>query len=83
MHTGPWTIAEAKSKFSELIDRTSEGPQTINRNGRPAAVVVSPQEWERKARRSGNLAEFLAASSLPDFKLKPTRSKGPLREPGL
>ncbi len=62
MRTGPWTIAEAKSKFSELIDQAAEGPQTITRNGRTAGIVVSPEEWERKAKRIGNLAEFLAGS---------------------
>ena len=34
-----WTVAEAKAKFSEIIERAmSEGPQTITRNGRTAAV---------------------------------------------
>ena len=37
-----WTIAEAKARFSELIDEArSKGPQTITRHGRTAAVVVS------------------------------------------
>ncbi|HEY6431943.1 MAG TPA: type II toxin-antitoxin system Phd/YefM family antitoxin [Acetobacteraceae bacterium] len=83
MHTGPWTVAEAKSKFSELIDHASEGPQTITRNGRTAAIVVSAEEWDRKTRRVGNLAEFLAASPLRGSKLKPVRSKGPIRDADL
>jgi Antitoxin Phd_YefM, type II toxin-antitoxin system len=34
-----WTVAEAKAKFGEIIDRAmSEGPQTITRKGRTAAV---------------------------------------------
>ena len=36
-----WTVAEAKAKFSQVIERARTGPQTITRNGRPAAVVVS------------------------------------------
>ena len=60
-----WTVAEAKAKFSEVIARANEGePQTITRHGRPAAVVVSAEEWERKTRRSGSLADFFAASPL-------------------
>src|SRR6266700_3207404 len=60
-----WTVAEAKSKLSEVIDLAqSRGPQTITRNGRTAVVVVSAEEWERKTKRSGNLAEFFAASPL-------------------
>ena len=60
-----WTVAEAKAKLSEVIDRArTAGPQTITKNGRLAAVVVSAEEWERKTRRSGTLAEFFAASPL-------------------
>jgi prevent-host-death family protein len=60
-----WTVAAAKARFSEMVERASKrGPQTITRNGRPAAVVVSPDEWERTSRRVGNLVEFFAASPL-------------------
>ncbi len=60
-----WTVAAAKAKLSQLIDRAlSEGPQSITRNGRPAVVVVSATEWDRKTRRVGTLADFLDASPL-------------------
>lgn len=60
-----WTVAEAKAKFSKVIDQAeSEGPQTITRNGRSTVVLVSFEEWERKSKRTGNLAEFFAASPL-------------------
>jgi prevent-host-death family protein len=60
-----WTVAEAKAKLSEVIDRAvSVGPQAITRNGRPAVVVVSAAEWERKSKRVGTLADFLEASPL-------------------
>jgi len=78
MSTQTWTVAEAKAKFSELIAKAeSEGPQKISRHGRPAAVVVSAEEWGRKARRKGNLAEFLTASPLrgSGLKLKPVRMR--------
>ncbi|MGD9879197.1 MAG: type II toxin-antitoxin system Phd/YefM family antitoxin [Reyranella sp.] len=65
MSTDNWTVAEAKARFSEIVERAqSKGPQVITRHGRTAAVVVSADEWERKTRRSGNLAEFFAASPL-------------------
>ena len=76
MSTQVWTVAEAKAKFSEIIERAmSEGPQTITRNGRPAAVVVGAEEWERKTKRVGNLAEFFAASPLRQSGLKINRMK--------
>jgi len=60
-----WPVAEAKARLSAVIDRAiADGPQVITRNGRDAVVVVSAAEWERKAKRVGNLAEFLAASPL-------------------
>ena len=71
MSTQTWTVAEAKAKFSELLDKAkSEGPQKITKHGRTAAVVVAAEEWERKAERRGNLAEFLASSPLRGSGLK-------------
>ncbi len=84
METDVWTVAEAKAKFSELIDRArSDGPQTITRKGRTAVVVVAAEEWERKTKRTGNLAEFFAASPLRRSKLKLERLKGGLRKADL
>ena len=64
MADSTWTVAEAKARFSELIERARTRPQTITRRGQPAAVVVSVEEWERKSKRIGNLAEFFAGSPL-------------------
>ncbi|ASG24757.1 MULTISPECIES: type II toxin-antitoxin system Phd/YefM family antitoxin [Nitrospirillum] len=76
-----WTVAEAKAKFSEVIDRAAAGtPQVISRNGRTTAVVVSAEEWERKTRRVGNLAEFFAASPLRDSGLIVERAADSARE---
>jgi prevent-host-death family protein len=71
-----WTVVEAKAKFSEMIERAmSEGPQTITRKGRTAAVVVGAEEWERKTKRVGTLAEFFAVSPLRGAELKLRRRK--------
>jgi len=59
-----------------MIERAmSEGPQTITRKGRTAAVVVGAEEWQRKTKRVGNLAEFFAASPLRESGLKVRRLK--------
>ncbi len=79
-----WTVAEAKAKFSEVIERAqSDGPQTITRNGRRAAVVVGADEWERKTRRRGNLAEFFASSPLRGAGIKIKRVPGRVRKASL
>jgi prevent-host-death family protein len=76
-----WTVAEAKAKFSEIIERAmSEGPQTITRHGRTAAVVVGAEEWQRKTKRAGGLAEFFAGSPLRGSRLKVRRLKGQPRK---
>lgn len=79
-----WTVAEAKSKFSEVIERAiSEGPQTITRRGRTTAMVVGAEEWQRKTKRAGNLAEFFAGSPLRGSHLKVRRSKSQPRKISL
>ncbi|CDN57117.1 Prevent-host-death family protein (plasmid) [Neorhizobium galegae bv. officinalis bv. officinalis str. HAMBI 1141] len=59
-----WTVAGAKAKLSEVIERAQSAPQTITRNGKPSVVVVSAEEWQRKIARKGSLAEFLMDSPL-------------------
>jgi prevent-host-death family protein len=84
MASHTWTVAEAKAKFSELIERArARGPQTITRNGRTTAVLVSAEEWERKTKRIGNLAEFFAASPLRGSGLVIERSKDKPRDVGV
>lgn len=69
-----WTVADAKAKLSEVIELAqSQGPQTITKNGRTAVIVVAAEEWERKTRRSGSLADFFAASPLPGSGLEVAR----------
>jgi prevent-host-death family protein len=76
-----WTVAEAKAKFSELIEEArTRGPQTITRHGRAAAVVVSAMEWRRKVIRKGTLAEFFAASPLRASGLRIERRKDRARD---
>ena len=71
-----WTVAEAKASFSELIETARvRGPQTITKNGRTAAIVVSPDEWQRKTERIGTLADFFAASPLRKSGLRIDRAK--------
>jgi len=84
MDTHIWTVAEAKAKLSEVIDRAqTRGPQSITRNGRQAVVIVAVEEWERKTKRVGNLADFFEASPLRGSKLKVKRSRQRLRSAGL
>lgn len=84
MAADTWTVAEAKAKFSEVLDQArTKGPQTITKHGRSTAVLVAAEEWERKTKRIGNLAEFFANSPLRGSEIKVKRIKGRLRRVDL
>jgi prevent-host-death family protein len=74
-HEASWSIADAKARFSEVVERARAAPQLITRNGKPAAVLVSAEEWERKTERKGSLAEFLLASPLRGIDVDVERSR--------
>ena len=74
-HDPTWSVAEAKAKFSEVLDQARDAPQTITRNGRRTAIVVSVEEWERRTSREGTLADFFAASPLRGSGLRLERSR--------
>lgn len=79
-----WTVAEAKARFSEMVERAREGaPQVITRSGQPAVVVVSADEWERKTKRAGSLVDFFAASPLRESEIAIERTATPLRDVDL
>lgn len=60
-----WSIAEAKARFSEVIEKAlREGAQEVTRHGKRTAVVVSAAEWDRRSRRKGSLVELLNRSPL-------------------
>ena len=81
MSTHSWTVAEAKAKFSEVLEKAkSEGPQKITKHGRATAVIVAADEWEKKTARKGNLAEFFAASPLRGSGIKIRRLRGGMRK---
>lgn len=75
-----WTVAGAKARLSEVIERAQTDPQIITRHGRPSVVVVSADEWARKSNRQGSLAEFLMASPLRGSEIEFERRNEQLRD---
>lgn len=78
-----WTVASAKARLSQVIDRAQSSPQTITRNGKPSVVVVSAEEWERKTARKGTLAQFLLDSPLRGLDLDVERLRDEPRDLSL
>ena len=79
-----WPVAEAKARFSELLERVArEGPQVISKHGTEVAVVVPVELWRRKLQRTEGLVEFLAASPLRDSGIEIDRVEGTARDVDL
>ena len=59
-----WQTAEARQRFSELVEAAKgQGPQLVMRYKEPAAVVLTPDDYRRLVRRAdGNFGRLLAAS---------------------
>ena len=58
MHT--WQLQEAKSRFSEVVDRTlKEGPQMVTRRGEEAVVILAADEYRRLSGQTPRLMDCL------------------------
>jgi prevent-host-death family protein len=58
MHT--WQLQEAKSRFSEIVDRTlTEGPQMVTRRGEEAVVILAADEYRRLSGQTPRLMDCL------------------------
>ena len=55
-----WSIQDAKNRFSEVVEAARRAPQTVTKHGKPAAVVVSADEFARLSK--------LEKLKMPSFK---------------
>jgi antitoxin Phd len=71
-----WQLQEAKSKFSEMVERAlANGVQIVTRRGQKTVVILPFEEYERLTKRTGRLAQFLLASPLAGSGLDIERDK--------
>ena len=62
MADGTWGVAEAKAKFSELMEKAqTDGPQYVTKNGRQAVVIVSADDWGAKQKPAKSFVDVLLA----------------------
>jgi antitoxin Phd len=55
-----WQLQEAKNKFSHLVKQAQQGkPQYITVHGKPAAVIVSIEDYQKLNRPQISLSEAL------------------------
>lgn len=57
-----WSVAEAKSGLSRLVQSAQRRPQVIERRGKPVAVVIAMDQFEDRA-VSARWKQFLDASA--------------------
>jgi prevent-host-death family protein len=55
-------LREAKSTLSAVVEAAQKGePTTITKHGRPAAVIISHEEWTKLKTRVPSFADLLLA----------------------
>lgn len=82
-----WHLQDAKNNLSKLVQQAREkGPQTITLRGKPAAVVMAAEEYERLVGSKPSLVEYLLSGPEWDDEFAEEvnrRSKGPGRDVDL
>ena len=81
LHDREWQLQEAKNRLSQVVDSAiHDGPQTITLRGKPAAVVVSFEEYRKLALPGVGLSQFFRQSPLHGVELDLGRSADLSRE---
>ncbi|MBI5656343.1 MAG: type II toxin-antitoxin system Phd/YefM family antitoxin [Geobacter sp.] len=80
-HDREWQLQEAKNRLSQVVDLAQhDGPQTITLRGKPAAVVVSFDEYRKLTLPRTGLSQFFRQSPLTGIELDLSRSADLSRE---
>ena len=80
-HDRQWQLQEAKNRLSQVLESAlHDGPQTITLRGKPAAVVVSFEEFSKLTQPRISLSQFFRQSPLHDVELDLSRSPDLPRE---
>ncbi len=55
-----WQLQQAKSRFSEVVDRSlKEGPQLVTRRGEEAVVILAASDYRRLTGQAPQLMDCL------------------------
>jgi len=81
MSAAVWQLQEAKSRFSEVVERAiKHGAQTVTKHGRPAVVILSAEEYRRSSGPKKSLLAALRQCPEDLTKLMGRRSKESARK---
>ena len=76
-----WQLQDAKSRFSELVDKAlHDGDQIVTRRGKKAVVVMPYDRYEKITSKGNNLADYLLAYPFGGSELPLERDKSTGRD---
>ena len=71
-----WQLQDAKSKFSEMVEKAvREGAQIVTKRGKNTVVVMPYAEYEKLIQHGNSLADFLLAYPFGGSELPLERDK--------
>jgi prevent-host-death family protein len=78
--TARWSLENAKAQLSEVLRRAQkEGPQSITLRGKPAAVLMSQEEFDRlrgEGEKPGAWLDNFRNHCTVDFELVRSKDRG-------
>ena len=84
MRATNWQLQEAKAHLSELVRSVQQnGPQQITVHGKPAAVILSCDDYARLTHNKPSFVDLMRQSPLMGVDLQLERDKSLTREQTL
>jgi antitoxin Phd len=81
MKMNTWQLQDAKSKFSQLVEKAlHNGPQFVTKHGNNAVVILSFKDYQKITKPKSDLVTFLRSSPLVNSELDISRDKNPPRD---
>ena len=75
MKNNIWQLQDAKSKFSQLVDKAMHNkPQFVTKHGNNAVVVLSFEDYKKITKPKTSLATFFKSSPLSELDLDLSRN---------
>ena len=75
-----WQLAEAKNRFSEVVNRAlAEGPQFVHRR-KDSVVVVARRDYEKLTGKRPSFKQFLTGKGPSLEGLNLSRDRSPMRD---
>jgi len=71
-----WQLQEAKSKFSQLVEKAMKHqPQIVTKHGDEAVVILSVEDYKKMIAPESSLLDFFDNSPLKGMELDCQRAK--------